>query len=375
MDLQSNTGDVLGFRFDLQFFAEDGPTGQKTEDATPKQREKQRKEGNVLKSMEVNTVAVLLTGFIMLIMTKKLFMENLVKYFNYIYGELTLDFSSVDSIMTLYATSLRSLAVIVLPIFIPLFLMAIIVNIAQSGLLFTMKPLKPNMSKLNPASGLKKVFSMKKVVETLQAFGKLIIVAYFPIKTVINNFFIIENTMKMPMYQGLGVIVDIIIRIIWQVLAALVVIAIIDFIYQRYTYEKNIRMSKYDVRKEREEQEGKPEVKRAQKKRMFEMFQQNMMKELPKADVVITNPIHYAVALKYDIELGDPPVVVARGALKLAQKIKDIARENNIPIIENKPVARELYATVEVGDFIPEDLFKAVAQILGQVYKMKGKKY
>ncbi|PLX19518.1 MAG: hypothetical protein C0601_01285, partial [Candidatus Muiribacterium halophilum] len=291
-----NEDKELFLRFDLQFFAEDGPTGQKTEDATPKQRQKQRREGNVLKSMEVNNVGVLMTGFIMLIMTKKIFMGNLIKYFNYIYRQLTMDISDVDRIMALYSTSLRSLAFITLPILFPVFIMAILVNIGQSGLLFTLKPLKPNMSKLNPASGLKKLFSMKKVVETIQAFGKLIIVAYFPINTVKNNFFIIVNTIKMPMYQGLGVIIDIITKIIWQVLFALVVIAVIDYLYQRYTYEKGIKMSKYDVKKEREEQEGKPEVKRAQKKKMFEILQANMMKELPKADVVITNPIHYAVA-------------------------------------------------------------------------------
>ena len=376
MDLQSNTSDALELRFDLQFFAEDGPTGQKTEDATPKQRKKQRQEGNVLKSMEVNTVGVLLTGFIMLLFTRRFFMENLVRYFNYIYRELTLDFTSVDSVMTLYATSLRSLAMLTLPIFVPLFVMAIVVNILQSGLLFTLKPLKPNMSKLNPASNLKNKFSMKKVVETLQSLGKLIMVAYFPIRTVTKNFFLIENTIKLPMYQGLGVIVDIIIKIIWQVLAALIVIAIIDYLYQRYTYEKSIKMSKYDVKKEREEQEGKPEVKRAQKKRMFEMFQQNMMKELPKADVVITNPIHYAVALRYNEGMGDEiPIVIAKGALKLAQKIKDIARENKIPIIENVEVARTLYQSCDVGDVIPEDFYKAVAEILAQVHKMKGKSY
>ena len=370
-----NEDKELFLRFDLQFFAEDGPTGQKTEDATPKQRQKQRREGNVLKSMEVNTVGVLMTGFIMLIMTKKIFMGNLIKYFNYIYRQLTMDISDVDRIMALYSTSLRSLAFITLPILFPVFIMAILVNIGQSGLLFTLKPLKPNMSKLNPASGLKKLFSMKKVVETIQAFGKLIIVAYFPINTVKNNFFIIVNTIKMPMYQGLGVIIDIITKIIWQVLFALVVIAVIDYLYQRYTYEKGIKMSKYDVKKEREEQEGKPEVKRAQKKKMFEILQANMMKELPKADVVITNPIHYAVAIKFDQEIDDIPIVIAKGALKLAQKIKDIAKENKIPIVENVEVARTLYQNCDVGDVIPEDFFKAVAEILAQVYKMKGKSY
>jgi len=360
---------------DLQFFAEDSPTGQKTEKATDKKRSKAREEGDVLKSMEVNTVSVLLAGFLSIIFFGKYIFLNFTSYLDFCVKNITFDFSDANQLKVMYVQALTAIIITAGPVVATVFIAALISNLLQVGIIFTMKPFKIDFTKFNPVNGMKKIFTMKNVVEMLKSLGKIIIVTYFPFRTIQNNFMTLLNTVKMPMIIGFQVIIHILTKIIWQILAALVIIAIIDYWYQWYTYEKKLMMSKYDVKKEREDSEGKPEVKRAQRKKMFEIMRGDMLKKLPEADVVITNPIHYAVAIKYEIEGDSPPYVVAKGALKLAEKIKEIANENDIPIVENKPLARALYAEVGIGEPIPEEFFKTVAEILAQVYKMKGIKY
>ncbi|MCK9225319.1 MAG: flagellar biosynthesis protein FlhB [Candidatus Muirbacterium halophilum] len=360
---------------DLQYFAEDSPTGQKTEKGSDKKRSKAREDGDVLKSMEVNTVGILLAGFLALIFAGGFIFENLGKYFIFCVRNINFDFSDSAQLKILFVQALVALALTAGPVVGAVFISALLCNILQVGIIFTTKPFKIDFSKFNPVNGLKKIFTMKNIVEMLKSIGKIAVITYFPFRTIEKNFMTLLNTIKMPIIVGFQVIVDILTKIIWQILAALVIIAIIDYWYQWFTYEKKLKMSKYDVKKEREDSEGKPEVKRAQRKKMFEIMRGDMLKKLPEADVVITNPIHYAVALKYDVDGDSPPYVVAKGALKLALKIKEIAKENNIPIIENKPLARSLYAEVGVGEPIPDEFFTTVAEILAYVYKMKDKKF
>ena len=326
--------------------------------------------------MEVNTVGVLLAGFLAIIFMGGFIFENLGRYFVFCVRNITFDFSDSAQVKVMFVQAVTALIITAGPIVGAVFVSALLCNLLQVGIIFTTKPFKIDFSKFNPVNGLKKIFTMKNIVETLKSLGKIIVITYFPFRTIQKNFMTLLNTIKMPMIIGFQVIVEILSKIIWQILAALVIIAIIDYWYQWYTYEKKLMMSKYDVKKEREDSEGKPEIKRAQRKKMFEIMRGDMLKKLPEADVVITNPIHYAVALKYEVDTGDSvPYVVAKGALKLAEKIKEIAKENDIPIIENKPLARSLYSEVGIGEPIPEEFFTTVAEILAYVYKMKGKQF
>ncbi|MFA5479978.1 MAG: flagellar biosynthesis protein FlhB, partial [Candidatus Muiribacteriota bacterium] len=364
---------INSYKTDLQFFAEDSPTGQKTEDATPRRREKERERGNVLKSMEVNNVAIILSGFLSIMFLGRHLMENIARFTNLTFRNLSFDIADFNQLKVLYSQSLMALLSSAGIIIGCVFLAGLIANLLQVGLLFTLEPFKLEMNKFNPVSGMKKIFSVKNIVEMLKALGKIIVISYFPIRTISKHFINLLNTIKMNMYNGFAVIIEIISIIIWQIIAALIVIAIIDYFYQKYEYEKNIKMSKYDVKKEREDMDGKPEIKRAQRKKMMDILRKNMFNELPKADVVITNPVHYAIAIKYDTGSDSPPYVVAKGAFKLALKIKEVAKEHDIPIIENKPLARSLYKEVGLGESIPEEFFKAVAEILAWAFKIKGK--
>ncbi|MGM0608884.1 MAG: flagellar biosynthesis protein FlhB [Candidatus Muiribacteriota bacterium] len=370
---QCTDDEIKLYKLDLQLFAEDSPTGQKTEDATPRKKQKEREKGNVLKSMEVNTLAIIAAGFISIMILGRFIFENLTKFTYRAFTNLEFQIADTPQLTVLYSESLYAVFFSAGIIFAAVFIAAIVANVAQVGFLLTFEPFKIEFNKFNPASGLKKIFSLKNIMEMFKALGKIIIISYFPLRTIKLHYYDLLNTIRMEMMLGFGIIFEVLTIILWQILFALLIIAIIDFIYQKYEYEKKLKMSKYDVKKEREDMDGKPEIKKAQKRKIQELLRKNMMNELPQADVVVTNPTHYAVAIKYVDESGNPPYVVAKGAFKLAQKIKEIAKDNEVPIIENKPLARGLFKEVELGDYIPEEFFKAVAEILAWAYKVKNK--
>lgn len=224
--------------------------------------------------------------------------------------------------------------------------------------------------------GLKKaVFSLKTIVELAKSIFKIIVIGYFPYRTISGSIILFATMPRMELEVIISIIVSLIARIVFQVCLVLLILAIFDFTYQKWEHEKNLMMSKYDIKQERREMEGDPRVKVEQRRRARRMMMRAMMESVPKADVVLTNPTHLAVALKYDPDNPryKAPYIVAKGAGLIAAKIKEIAREHDVPVIENKPLARTLYYSYDIGDEIPPELFNAVSEILAFVYKMKGR--
>ncbi|MBQ9305176.1 flagellar biosynthesis protein FlhB [Butyrivibrio sp.] len=365
--------------YDLQFFAEDANGAEKTEQPTAKKLDDARKEGQVAKSQEVATAFSLLALFIILRFVYGFMGEIFSNTFQYVYDSIpnvarTYDgYLPIAYISSLVIHAMLTLLLLCAPFFIVGFLVALICDFVQVGFKPTTKPLQPKFSKLDPISGMKKIFSTRKVFELVKSILKLgimaiVIISFFSGRK--ESLFLLYD---IPLKQAIGLMGNLIIDLGLRIAAAYMIIAFADLIYQRRKFNKDMMMTKQEVKDEFKNSEGNPEIKGAQKRRMMQASQRRMMQNLPKADVVITNPTHYAVAIKYDANEADAPMVVAKGADYLAQRIKDIARENDVEIVENKPLARMLYANVEVGELVPPELYKAVAEVLAYVYHLKGK--
>ncbi|MBP3819567.1 MAG: flagellar biosynthesis protein FlhB [Butyrivibrio sp.] len=365
--------------YDLQFFAEDANGAEKTEQPTAKKLDDARKEGQVAKSQEVATAFSLLALFIILRFVYGFMGEIFSNTFQYVYNSIpnvarTYDgYLPIAYISSLVIHAMLTLLLLCAPFFIVGFSVALICDFVQVGFKPTTKPLQPKFSKLDPISGMKKIFSTRKVFELVKSILKLgimaiVIISFFSGRK--ESLFLLYD---IPLKQAIGLMGNLIIDLGLRIAAAYMIIAFADLIYQRRKFNKDMMMTKQEVKDEFKNSEGNPEIKGAQKRRMMQASQRRMMQNLPKADVVITNPTHYAVAIKYDANEADAPMVVAKGADYLAQRIKDIARENDVEIVENKPLARMLYANVEVGELVPPELYKAVAEVLAYVYHLKGK--
>ncbi len=371
--------DDLLIKYDLQFFAEDANGAEKSEEPTAKKLDDARKEGQVAKSQEVATALSLLALFVILRVLYPFIGTNFVNVFESVYNSIpnvarTYDgYLPIAYISSIVVNAMLSILLICAPFFIIGFLIAFLSDLVQVGFKPTTKPLQPKLSKIDPISGMKKIFSTRKLFELGKSILKLVVMA-----VVIYSFFVGRTESlfllyDMPLKQAIGLMGSLIIDLGIRIAMAYMVIAAIDLIYQRSKFKKDMMMTKQEVKDEFKNSEGDPQVKSAQKRRMMEASRRRMMQQLPQADVVITNPTHYAVAIKYDAEEADAPIVVAKGADYLAQKIKEIARENEVEIVENKPLARMLYANVEIGEMVPPELYKAVAEVLAYVYHLKGK--
>ena len=365
----------LLLRLNLQFFAS-GDSGDKTEEPTAKKLGDARKEGQVAKSTELITGASLLTLFLVVKFFAgyigSVFLEGFVVNYNYIgmYTEESFGYQTMTG-MLYEAAKLMLLAV--LPVLIAAVLVAFVLNVMQVKWEPTPKPLMPKLSRLNPISGFKRIFSVDKIIELLKAIIKIIIIVYICYSTLIGEWELIISLYDYDLMQGLSIILDIITSLGIKISVLFVIVGLLDYIYQKYKFKKDLRMTKQEVKDEYKQQEGDPAVKGKIKGKMQEASRRRMMQSVPEADVVITNPTHLAVALKYDRESSDAPVVVAKGADYLAEKIKEVARQNDVQIMENKPLARMLYYNVEIMDQIPPQLYQMVAEILAEVYKIKNK--
>ena len=366
-------------KYNLQFFAEDANGAEKSEQPTAKKLSDARKEGQVAKSQEVATAFSLLALFIIISVAYPFIGSNFLAIFDRVYNSIPDVARTYDGrlpvayIASILKNAILSMGVIVSPFMIVGFLTAFICDLVQVGFKPTSKPLQPKLSKLNPISGMKKIFSTRKLFELGKSLLKLsvmgaVIYSFFKDRT--ESLFLLYD---MPLGQAIGLMGNLIISLGIRIAAAYMVIAFIDLIYQRRKFNKDMMMTKQEVKDEYKNSEGDPAVKSAQKRRMMEASRRRMMQQLPQADVVITNPTHYAVAIKYDADEADAPVVVAKGSDYLAQKIKEVAKENGVEIVENKPLARMLFANVEVGELVPPELYKAVAEVLAYVYHLKGK--
>jgi len=354
----------------------EGETGEKTEVPTAKRRGDARQEGNVMKSPEVSTFFVLLSAFIFLRFSFKSLYERLINGVDVAFDNLApLVFRDITftTFFEMFKWHLGNALWIIIPLALFVMFWGVFANIIQIGLLFTLKPIMPKLSKINPISGLKNLFSLKKIFDTAKNILKLVIiggVAYVTIMGRLDEMLlsINENPHSIAVYMLL-LIFDVAMRII----LTLLIIAVLDYAYQKYEYEKKLKMTKQEVKDERKMSEGDPKIKARLRQLQFEMAKRRMMESVPKATVVVTNPTHISIAIRYEHESMDAPVVVAKGADHIALKIRETAKENDVPIYEDVALARAMFDKVEVGDIIPQEFFAAVAEIVAYVYRLQGK--
>lgn len=362
---------------DLQFFAKDGEGGEKTEPATAKKLEDARKEGKVAKSKELNSAF----GLIVLFLCLRIFISyvggNLLGMFPFIYGNMAdfmlineSDFSSHVVSGMLFEVIIRWMLT-VLPFFIFGFVVSILVNLVQVGWKVSAKPMQPKLSKFNPINGFKRMFSKDTLLELLKSIlkvGIIVYITYTSIRNEANTLFVLyEITLR----QAVAMVGSVIFDVGLKISLVYLVLGFADYAYQKWKFKDEMKMTKQEVKDEYKNTEGDPQIKGRQRQKMREVSQRRMMQDVPKADVVITNPTHFAVALKYEPERS-APYVVAKGADYVAKKIKDVARESGVEIVENKPLARMLYHNVDVGAEIPPELYRAVAEILSVIYRKRG---
>ena len=365
--------------YNLQFFAKDGPGGEKTEEPTHKKLEDARKEGQVAKSKEVTNLFELLTFFALLYFWTRymgtFFIGNMYDIYSQIPEYIKMYDGRIQeqTFSTLFIQSLGRVLLILAPFLLIGFLVAFVTNLVQVKWRPTTKPLKPKFNKLNPVSGFKRIISLNSLVELLKSLLKIGLVGYVVYSYLKKNMPPLYQFYDLSLNQGIMQVGMLVVNLGLRISLFYMVIALLDYIYQKVKFRNDMKMTKQEVKDEYKNQEGDPLIKSKQRQRMQEASRRRMMQQLPQADVVITNPTHYAVAIKYDPELYDAPYVIAKGADYLAQRIKETAKENHIEIVENKPLARMLYANVEVGNVVPPELYQAVAEVLAFVYHLQGK--
>lgn len=361
--------DYINFNINLQLF------GEKTEPATPKRRQEMRQKGQIPRSKELVTAIVLLVSFwSMKLLSSYIFRDliNAIKFFLDFQKDIDSRFTS-ENIMQIYLKCLFVMAKVLAPILLIIALSVIIVNYMQVGSVFTAKPLMPNLNKLNPVEGFKRLFSRSSFVELLKSIFKIGIIGYVVYDYLIDNYTVLPELLNMNVERTTVFIGNTIINIGIRAAFVLLILAFFDYGFQIWDYEKNTRMSKQEIKDEYKLTEGNPQIKSKIREKQRQLSLRRMMAEVPHADVIITNPTHFAVAVKYDASTSDAPMVIAKGKDLIAQKIKDIAKENKVTIVENKPLAQAIYKSVEIGEKIPSELYKAVAEVLAFVYSLKEK--
>ena len=355
------------FVFDLQRF-----DGEKTEEPTAKKRADARKKGQVARSQELNTAFVLLGGFLILKILWMYIYGNIAEYTIYLYSHVSQN-TTAEGITELFIGIMLLLAKTIMPVMFSILIVGLAVNIYQVGLMFSTEKLEFNLGKLNPINGFGRIFSKRSLVELIKSIFKIIIIGFFLYLYLKDQIPLVPQFIFFDLPHSMATIADIIFKMAFQVILVIMVLAAADYAYQQWQTTQDLKMSKQEVKDEFKQMEGDPQIKGKIRQKQRQMAMQRMMSEVPKADVIITNPTHLAVALKYKKGMI-APLVIAKGQDLVAEKIKQIARENYILIVENKPVARALYEAVEVGGSVPAELYQAVAEILAYVYRIKHRK-
>lgn len=346
---------------------------EKTEEATTQRREDFRRRGHVVQTRELASV-LLLMGFATCVwMMGRFFMGHIFESYRMAYTYITPAMDKEGMVPLMGHMLVSSLWVLV-----PIFLMAVIVafgsSILQIGFLFSEEALSPNLDKINPLEGFKRLFSLKSLVEGAKSLLKLAVIGYTAYYILADSVETLPRLGFLAPIQILEYIAAQVFRLIMGTGGVLFFIAVSDYFFQRYQLEKQMMMSKQEIRDEVKTREGDPLIKARIRKVQKEVAQRRMMADVPKADVIITNPTHLAIALKYQPEKYAAPVILAKGADEVAKRIREMALEHGIPIVENKPLARTIYKTLEIGQVIPRELFAAVAEVLAYVFKLKRKK-
>ncbi|ODN30682.1 flagellar biosynthesis protein FlhB [Fervidobacterium thailandense] len=368
MNFPNKKGSIInGFSINIQLFADPD----KTEKATPRKRQKAREEGQVPISREFTSgLSFLAISFVFLLLGKGL-LSSILNGTHEVFEIGERDLGAFEDFWIYLSQSFRDTFIYMSFIIFGAALFALIVGLIQTRFLFTLKPLKLDLSRLNPITGLKRMFSLRSLFELAKAIFKLVIVGVVGYSVVRGRFNDVLLTVNSNLIDGTLILWDVFSELIIKCAIALLVISVADYYYSRYEYEKNIMMTKHEVKEEFKEIEGNPEVKRRQRQIMMQYAMHRMMQEVPKASVVITNPTHFACALRYDPERDFAPILVAKGVDRVAQRIIEVAREYEIPIVRNPKLAREIYYSTELGEPIPERLYKAVAEVLAYVYSLR----
>ncbi|MFZ5966575.1 MAG: flagellar biosynthesis protein FlhB [Bacillota bacterium] len=360
---------MILFKIDLQRFS-----GEKTEKATSKKRSDARKKGQVLQSKEINSAFILFITFLTVWFMGSYMYKNISYFTINLFSDIPdyENLSSINSILSLSMQMLQITAKLVLPILGVAFLAALITGYAQVGFLFTTETLTFKLEKLNPINGFKRMFSVRSLVELVKSFIKIGVVGYVAFSYIIKNSKNIMNIFDMDLEKIAVFLFKMTFQIMFRAAIVLLVLAVLDYYYQKWQYEKDLRMSKQEVKEEYKQMEGDPQVKSKIKEKQRQISMRRMMQDVPKADVIITNPTHYAVAVRYDNSIDHAPIILAKGKDLIAQNIKKVANEHEVPIVENKPLARAIYYTVEIGEYLPPELYQAVAEVLAYVYRLKN---
>ena len=345
---------------------------EKTEQPTPKKRKEAKEKGQVVKSTELNSVVIMMGAILTLYFMVGSLSEKMILFTRQIFLTSSNTVLSTDTIEELTSNGLSFTSKMLLPFFLFLLILGILINVAQVGINFSTKPIMPKFEKINPQKGIKRIFSTRSIAEMVKGVIKITIVGlicYFFIKNQIEDFTLLAHSSIFNIIEFVG---DKMFNIFILVSIALIIPAIADFTYQKWEHEKNLKMTKQEVKEESKDTEGNPQVKGKIRSLQMQASRQRMMQAVPDATVIVTNPTHIAIALEYDLEWkSKAPKVLAMGRRKTAEKIKEIAKKHNIPIMEDKPLARALVEVAEVGYEVPQMFFMAIAEILAKVFQNK----
>ena len=356
-------------KLNLQLFAE----GEKTEQPTPKKRREAREEGQILQSKEVNNVVILFACFLAIKVFGGMLNSQLKNFLSSIFKEIQNSESFFNrSNLNVYGLKIMiDFAIMTLPVLLIAFLSALIINYLQVGFIFTTKTLKIKLNRLNPVEGFKKIFSKRALMDLVKSVLKILLIGYVAYSYIKGKMLDIIKYSTLEISQSYKSFANLMFGFILRLLGVLLFLAVIDYIFQWREHENKLKMSKQEVKEEYKQTEGDPFIKGKIKEKQRSIAMSRMMQEIPKADVIITNPTHYAVAIKYDKDSYDAPYILGKGVDIIAENIKKIAKEKSVPIVENKFLAQTLYNTVDIGSIIPEDLYEAVAEVLAYVYGLK----
>ena len=344
---------------------------ERTEAPTDKRRSEAREKGNVATSGEINSTLVLLVGIVMLKFCSPWMYHQIVTFMQSMFQLIAHPRCDMTFFMALVIKATMFLFYLCLPVCVAIMVIGIASNVIQVGFLFTLQPLLPNLGKLDIISGTKRLMSVRSLVEMVKNVAKLILIgciAFFTIKGEFGRFIGLWNTTPAAIWVFM---LSVAFTIVLRITLVLIVLSILDLFYQRYEYEKGLKMTKQEVKEEHKQMEGDPQIKSRVRSLQREMARRRMMQEVPKATVVVTNPTYIAIAIRYEPEEMQTPRIVAKGKRIMAEQIKKIATQAGVPIVEDKPLARAMYDKVEVGDEIPVDFFAAVAEVLAYVFRLK----
>lgn len=348
--------------------------GEKTEKASPKKREDERKKGNVFTSKDIVTVISLVISFYAFSFVAGQFIDQLeVLYAHQMLRITEFDTLPSEEVGAMLLETLYAFATTLLPAMLIIALASVVATVAQTRLNFSTEQIKFKMERIDPIKGFKRLFSLRSLVELVKSIIKITLITWLLYTNIRDDVALLSGMIDWELPQAISFIGDEILSLVLSVTIAFGIVAVIDFLYQRWEYEKGIRMSKQEVKDEYKQMEGSPEIKSARRQKQREYAQKRMMQQVQDADVIVRNPTHYAVALKYVIDVDPAPIVLAKGADNIALRIVEEGAKYGIATVENKPLARSLYETADLYDYIPAELFQPVAEVLAWLYAGREK--